>query len=186
MVTQQESQDEESSYKSESRSNNSAFPPDGMRRKDKEIIDRSEIDEIIRSCLVCRLALLVEDLPYILPVAFAYDGCCIYFHTAQAGWKITSLVKEPQVCFEFEHNVKVMPSKQDPCKWTFAFECVIGFGKVFEIEQEQQKIHALNCIMQQYSGPTDQFSSSAISQTRVWKINIDNISGKRSGGRKEI
>ena len=41
-----------------------------MRRKDREITDRAEIEAIIAKAQVCRLAMVDEDLPYIgKPVA---------------------------------------------------------------------------------------------------------------------
>ena len=50
-----------------------------MRRKEKEITDRREIDGIMRSCSVCRLGLARENVPYIIPVSFGYDGAAILF-----------------------------------------------------------------------------------------------------------
>ena len=50
-----------------------------MRRTDKEITSRSEIDEIIRDSDVCRLAFAVSDEPYLVPVSFGFDGKTLYF-----------------------------------------------------------------------------------------------------------
>ncbi|MCW8984119.1 MAG: pyridoxamine 5'-phosphate oxidase family protein, partial [Thermoanaerobaculales bacterium] len=59
-----------------------------MRRRDKEITSRQEIDEIIRSALVCRIALADRDEPYVVPVSFGYDGDALFIHTARSGRKI--------------------------------------------------------------------------------------------------
>jgi len=59
-----------------------------MRRHDREITNRQEIDAIIRSALVCRIALAAGDEPYVVPVSFGYDGDAIYIHTAKSGRKI--------------------------------------------------------------------------------------------------
>ena len=59
-----------------------------VRRDDKEIASRSEIDDIIRGCKVCHLGLAVDGEPYIVPVSFGYDGEAVYFHTAPEGKKI--------------------------------------------------------------------------------------------------
>jgi hypothetical protein len=45
----------------------------GMRRTDKEIRSREEIDEIIRGSHVCRIAMAMDNMPYIVPVSFGYD-----------------------------------------------------------------------------------------------------------------
>ena len=59
-----------------------------MRRRDKEIADRTEIDGIISSALVCRLAFADENEPYVVPISFGYDGDAIFIHTAKKGRKI--------------------------------------------------------------------------------------------------
>ena len=48
-----------------------------MRRKDKEITNRAEMESIIRRSMVCRLALADENLPYLVPLCF---GSVSYTH----------------------------------------------------------------------------------------------------------
>ena len=78
-----------------------------MRRTDREIITRKEIDSIIDSCDVCRLAFAVQNEPYLVPVSYGYDGEALYFHTAREGQKIDCIGANSRVCFEFERNVKL-------------------------------------------------------------------------------
>ena len=59
-----------------------------MRRNDREIKDRKDIDEIIRRCRVCRLALCDNGQPYVVPLNFGYDGRFLYFHTAPREEKL--------------------------------------------------------------------------------------------------
>ena len=59
-----------------------------MRRRDREIASRQDIDSIIRSAPVCRLAFADGKEPYVVPVSFGYDGETIYIHTAKSGRKI--------------------------------------------------------------------------------------------------
>ncbi|MGD8833836.1 MAG: pyridoxamine 5'-phosphate oxidase family protein [Desulfobacteraceae bacterium] len=56
-----------------------------MRREDKQITDRKEIDAIIHGSKVCRLAMSKENQPYLVPLSFGYDGKAIYVHTAGTG-----------------------------------------------------------------------------------------------------
>ena len=77
-------------------------PVEQMRKKNREITNRKEIDEIIRDSQVCRLALSVDDIPYLVPLSFGYDGAAIYIHTALEGKKIDYFELNPRVCFEFE------------------------------------------------------------------------------------
>ncbi len=151
-----------------------------MRRTDREITVREEVDEIIRGSDVCRLAFAVANEPYLVPVSFGYDGRCIYFHTAESGRKIDSLAANNRVCFEFERDVQLITDSKKPCSWSFTFESVIGFGTVDELVSPKEKTQGLNEVMRHYSGKTWEFDSGALNAIRVWRISIESISGKRA------
>ena len=151
-----------------------------MRRKDKEIKDRELISHIIKNCQVCRLGLAKDNTPYVIPVSFGYDGGAIYFHTAKEGKKIDYIEANNAVCFEFEHGVQLVPHESDPCKWTFSFQSVIGYGRIHELVDKSEKIEGLDQIMEQYSGQKWVFSEKMLNSIRVWRIMIEAISGKQS------
>ncbi|MFH0778167.1 MAG: pyridoxamine 5'-phosphate oxidase family protein [Candidatus Eisenbacteria bacterium] len=60
-----------------------------MRRSEREIRSRPEIDEIIRGSQVCRLGLALDGRPYVVPVSFGYDGSAIAHRSGvrQAPWR---------------------------------------------------------------------------------------------------
>lgn len=151
-----------------------------MRRTDKEIESREEMDEIIRGSHVCRIAMAMENMPYIVPVSFGYDGESIYIHTAKEGEKINYFKNNNNICFEFEKNVKLFRNPDNACKWTFSYESVIGFGKIYELESLEQREIGLNKIMFQYSGKEWVFGEDKLNNIRVWKIEITSMTGKRS------
>jgi len=62
-----------------------------MRRREKQITDRSQIEAIIARSQVCRLALSDGGQPYIVPLCFGYRRSRLYFHSAAAGRKIDIL-----------------------------------------------------------------------------------------------
>ncbi len=151
-----------------------------MRRKEKELLDQESIKAIIRQCSVCRLGLSVNDNPYIIPVSFGFDGAAIYFHTAIEGKKIEYIQANNKVCFEFEHKVQIVPDQKDPCKWTFSFQTVIGYGKIHELRENDQKINGLNHIMAQYSKREWAFNEEILKMIRLWKVSIENMTAKQS------
>ena len=151
-----------------------------MRRTDKEIVSREEMDGIIRGSHVCRIALAMDNMPYIVPVSFGYDGESIYIHTAKEGKKINYFRNNNNICFEFERNVKLVGDPDNACRWTFSYESVIGFGKIYELESLEQRERGLNKIMFQYSGKDWVFGEDLLKNIRVWKIEITSITGKRS------
>jgi uncharacterized protein len=151
-----------------------------MRRKDKEITDREVIDRIIGGCQVCRLGLAKDNVPYIVPVSFGYDGSALYFHTARTGLKLDFIAANPGVCFEFEQGVTLVPHPSDPCAWSFSYRCVVGNGTVRELIETAGKHDGLLQVMRQYAPGEWNFTPESMAAIRVWKIEIESISGKQS------
>ncbi len=156
-----------------------------MRRHDKEIRSREEIDAIIRTADVCRLAFARDNEPYLVPVSFGFDGESIYFHTAPKGRKIEFIEANSRACFEFEADVALVRNPEDACAWTFSFRSVIGYGTVFELESSEDKNRALNQIMLHYSGREWNIPDHRTAATRVWRIDIESLTGKRSEEKAE-
>jgi len=151
-----------------------------MIRKDKEITDVNLISEIIKNSHVCRLGLSKDNNPYIVPVSFGFNEDEIYFHTAKKGKKIDYINSNNKVCFEFECGVKVMPGTNSACEWTFSFQSVIGYGKIYELKEKKQKAEGLMRIIEQYSDKKWEYNDKNLNLIRVWKIVIEKISGKQS------
>jgi len=151
-----------------------------MRRSDKEITDLATIHGIVRGCQVCRLGLAVEGEPYVVPVSFGFDGESVFFHTSKDGKKIDMMTANPRVCVQFERNVELVTHDEDACAWTFHYESVIGFGSVTELVGERDKLLGLNRIMKHYSGRDWAIQGPSLPSTRVWRVDLDILTGKRS------
>jgi nitroimidazol reductase NimA-like FMN-containing flavoprotein (pyridoxamine 5'-phosphate oxidase superfamily) len=151
-----------------------------MRRKDREIVSRIEMDEIIRESHVCRIALALDNTPYIIPVSFGYDGKSIYLHTAKEGKKIDYIKNNNNICFEFERNVKLFKDTNSACKWTFTYESIIGYGNIYELELLSQKEDGIKKIMSQYSEKEWFIGEDKLDNISVWEIEIISMTGKRS------
>ncbi|GAF88273.1 unnamed protein product [marine sediment metagenome] len=156
-----------------------------MRRRDKEITRREEIDKIIRSALVCRIAFADRDEPYVVPVSFGYDDKALFIHTAKTGRKLDFIKANNRVCFELEGNISLQTDDRDACNWTFAFESIIGYGTISELESAEDRARGLNQIMLHYSGREWDIEPSATATTRVWQIDIESVTGKRSAEKLE-
>jgi uncharacterized protein len=151
-----------------------------MRRKDKEVLDRQQIDRIIEKAEVCHLGLCRDGQPYVVPVSYGYDGTRLYVHTASEGTKIDYWTASPRICFEVEYDVQIIQSETVACNWGHSFYSVIGFGRIEEIKDTDQKVIALNQIMRHYSGRGWDFGSGMLAKTRIWAIIVEEISGKMS------
>jgi len=62
-----------------------------MRRKDREITDRKTIDEILSKSLICRVAMMEDSTPYIVPLNYGYCNNALYIHSAPIRKKLNCL-----------------------------------------------------------------------------------------------
>ncbi len=150
-----------------------------MRRKEKEI---KEIEQIFKEAHTCRLGLFDGKIPYIVPMNFGYRDDILYFHSALSGRKIDILNRNPDVCFEIDIPGEPVTS-ENACNWSMPFKSIIGEGRVSFIDDKKEKADALNIIMGHYSGKTNwEFNQKMMNKTLVFKVKVESISSKRSGG----
>jgi len=150
-----------------------------MRRNEKEITDKSNIESIIQQSLVCRLALSDNGAPYIVPLCFGYADNTLYFHCAKEGKKREILERNNNVCFEFDVGTEVKPGKTG-CDWGMKYRSVIGFGEAFIVEDLEEKRRALEIITAQYADQIYKFKDAALKETLVIKVKISSMTGKHS------
>lgn len=151
-----------------------------MQRTKKEITACSELDAIIRASTVMYLAMCQDNMPYVIPMSFGFDGENVYFHCAQQkGVKLEILCKNPRVCALFGKSATLDPQGDNPCAWGFNFETVIIQGEARRVEGEKEKQLALQLITDQYAqGLT--VPRNAVARVDVWKIKVEHMTGKRS------
>ena len=151
-----------------------------MRRADKEITDHGEIEQIIQAAQVCRLAMVDDGMPYVVPLNFGYGGGCLYFHCAGAGRKLAILQRNDQVCFLFDLDHQLVQGEQ-ACQWGMRYKSVIGFGKAARVTEQEEKRLGLATIMAQYGATDSIFPDQALADITVFKVQIDTMTGKQSG-----
>lgn len=152
-----------------------------MRRADKEIKNRNQIDAIIKKTNYCRIALVDGIYPYIVPVNFAVSNNHLYFHSAKEGKKIDILRKNNSVCFEMDIEGEIVKGER-ACFWGMKYVSVIGFGQAFFIEDDIGKKKALDMLMEKYAGRSGfSYADDELDKIMIIDVEIDRISGKQSG-----
>ncbi|MEM1581849.1 MAG: pyridoxamine 5'-phosphate oxidase family protein [Candidatus Bathyarchaeia archaeon] len=145
------------------------------------IYERSEIEKIFMKAKVGRLAMCLNNKPYVVPIAFVYSNGKIYFHSANRGEKIRIMKMNPLVCFEVDEYELVLD--RDPCKITFRYESAIAFGKVRFLETKEDKLKILKIMTYKYdpghlSKPLEE--SMIPNDLIVGEISIELMTGKRN------
>lgn len=155
-------------------------PHGPMRRKNREITDRAEIDAILYSAKLMRIALVDGDTPFLVPVFYAFDGTAIYFHSAKAGTKIEIMKRNNKVCFEISTDHGIIEN-DIACDFEAKHRTVIGLGKAAFIADEEEKIKVLDRIVARFSDKKFEYPKAILDCTAVIRINIESIKGKKHG-----
>jgi nitroimidazol reductase NimA-like FMN-containing flavoprotein (pyridoxamine 5'-phosphate oxidase superfamily) len=152
-----------------------------MRRKQKEITDRGEIEAILERAITGRVGMAKDGVPYVVPVHFVYAKSAVYFHCAGEGKKLDWIRANPNVCLEVDEDV-VIRTGTKACDWGTKFNSVIGTGKASILEDRDEKAGALDVIMKKYSGREEkwEFKPEQVEKVAVVKIVLDELTGKRS------
>ncbi|MDO8943046.1 MAG: pyridoxamine 5'-phosphate oxidase family protein, partial [Desulfobacterales bacterium] len=121
-----------------------------MRRKEKEITDRAEMEAVVAEAQICRLAMCDGAQPYVIPLCFGYAGGTFYFHCAVEGRKLDVLMKNPTVCLELEAGVSLKTGVK-ACDWGMNFRSVIACGRAERVDGAEARQRALDLIMAHYA-----------------------------------
>ncbi len=150
-----------------------------MNRKEREITDIQEIEEIINKAKIIRVAMCDNNKPYVVPLNFGYKEKSFYIHSSKKGRKIDILKKNNNVSFELDIDTELVESEK-ACDYSMNFKSVIGFGKTYFISDLKQKKHTLDIIMSHYSIGYFDYAPEQIERTCLIRIDIESMTGKKS------
>lgn len=156
-----------------------------MRRSEKRMKDRAEVEALLDGCAVGRLATVGPDgWPMVKPVNFAYARGAIYFHTARQGEKIDHLRADPRVCFEADQPVAYVRARSQACEGNYLFRSVVAKGRAVFVDDLAEKRRALELLMDKYQGvgqwpPLPDEKAAAVG---VVRIDVEELVGKESLG----
>ncbi len=155
-----------------------------MRRKDREIGDRARIDEIIARCPVCRLGVISEGEPYVVPLSFGYDGMAVVLHMAPEGRKLEALRRADRVCLQWDLPGEVITAEK-ACGWGTRYESVIAWGSPQILDDPEEKRAGLDLILAHYAEPGPAapwtYDDATLGRTVEVRIVLDSITGKARG-----
>jgi len=148
-----------------------------VRRKDRER-PREFALEVVDKCAYSMMATVNPDgTPYCIPLSMTREGDWLYFHSALEGHKIDNLKYQNRVCISCVGEVKEAPGE-----FSINYESAVINGVASEITDREEKIRALLLISKRYTPANmenfDKAIEKNLGRTGVWKIHIDEISGK--------
>ncbi len=160
-----------------------------MRQSKKEIKDKAVIIGLLNTCHVGRLGTIGKDgYPMAKPLNFAYHEGKIYFHTAKEGEKIEDIKRDNRVCFEVDLPIAYVKGNENPCRAEYLYRSVIIKGRAYIVEDRNECIFALKCLMKKYQpeGDYGEFLEEKLGITGVVRIDIEELVGKEDLGKDKL
>jgi len=120
-----------------------------MRKAEKEIRDRAEMERILGEAEVGRLGTCLDGEPYVVPVSFVYRDGRIYFHGADRGKKIDHISRNPRVCFEVDEGETIR--KDRPCDFSVRYRSVVAYGRAKIHTDPRKMLEVLKLLTDKYA-----------------------------------
>jgi uncharacterized protein len=147
-----------------------------IRRADRALTDEQAIEILQQGEYGVLSTVSPDGQPYGVPVSFCYANNALYFHCAVEGRKLDNLAANPRVSFCVVGETEVLPDK-----FATRYESVIVFGSASELTGDE-KHTGLTELLKKYSADFmekgEKYINSDIEKTRVFKIEIEALSGK--------
>jgi nitroimidazol reductase NimA-like FMN-containing flavoprotein (pyridoxamine 5'-phosphate oxidase superfamily) len=154
-----------------------------VRRKDRQI-DSEQALAIVDKAAFGTMAFAsggagdAADDPYCAVLSLAREGEWLYLHGAKTGRKTDCMRANPRVCISFVGDVSYPADN-----FTTVYESAIVFGTAEEVLDDDEKIRALRLICERWTPANmaafDAEIAKSLAHTAIWKIHIDEITGKR-------
>lgn len=153
-----------------------------MRRHDRQLKTRKEIDEILNKGKFIVLSLCQDNEPYIVTLSYGYDQSqnCLYLHCANEGTKLEFIKKNPSVC-----GTVIIDKGYIDNECGHEYETVVLRGNLQFIDILEEKRLGIETILSQLETnpqPIIQrtFKTESVYKTiTVLKLVITDITGKK-------
>ena len=161
--------------------------PIQQSRRQELNMDDDWIKEFLNKNQVGHIGTRDGNQPFVVPTSFWYspEHHEIYFHSNAVGRLRFNADTYPEACFECYSSGRLLPSNLALEK-SFQYACVIAFGKVRVIQEQEQKRKVLNGLLNKYFGAMESgkdyrpITDNELKQTSVYAIKVESWSGKRN------
>ena len=154
-----------------------------MRRTDLEVTDLNQLEDILRSCDVVRVAAQDEQGLFIFPLNFGYalegDQLTLYVHSTPRGRKAAAFRTACPAAFEMDCG-HALRTADAACDHSFTYRSIMGSGVIRTLEDREEKRAALNAIARHMTGRTWDMPDQAVDNTAVFALRAEQWSGKRN------
>ena len=169
----------------ETANNYTKKPYTTIRRSDREVTDETWIKAFLKRGAYGTLATSVDDQPFLNAGNYVYDESqhAIYFHRTRKGRTSENLAVNNRVCYMVSEMGRVLIG-ESAGDIGVEYSSVIVFGHAVPVEEEVEKSHALQMLLDKYAPHLkagedyEPISTNDLKRVAVYKIEIEEWSGK--------
>lgn len=146
-----------------------------MRNAKHLVTNNDKLEEVLHKENVCRIALVDDGEPYIVPMSYGYRKGSLYLHCAQEGRKLDIIRRGNHlVCFEVESGVTEPPVH---------YISIVGLGRVHIIEDKEGADEALDILCSHFAEEYQDWRKMCKPELRektvALRIDIEEMTGKQ-------
>ena len=150
----------------------------------KTNLRQKDIEDIMDKCDVCYIGMVEEGgIPYVLPFNFGYHEGDLYLHAGPGGKKFEVLRKNKHVCATFSTDHELRGRHEHvACSYFMKYRSVLLHGYIEMIEDYDEKVKALNIIMEKYTGKAEfKYNEPAVNNVQTFRLVVEKAEGRSFG-----
>ena len=152
-----------------------------MRRKDREIRELDQLENILKECDAVRIGAQDEAGLFIVPMNFGYrlegEKLTLFVHSAPEGRKVEAFWQRGMVAFEMDCG-HALRSADTACGHSFTYCSIMGSGVIRPLMSQEEKKAGLGAIMEHMTGRTWDFPDESVDRTAVFALEVSQWTGK--------
>jgi nitroimidazol reductase NimA-like FMN-containing flavoprotein (pyridoxamine 5'-phosphate oxidase superfamily) len=153
----------------------------GMTKREQQVTDEKQIQEILAQGKVLHLGLSVNDEPYVVPMNYGHvfegEKLVLYLHSALQGKKLDMLRTNPKVFFDITCNLLPFEGVK-PCQYGLSYSSLMGKGVACVVEDPQEKLVAMKALMKTQTGKDFEFEPRWLDIVAVVRIDVAEFTAK--------
>ncbi|PRX48311.1 hypothetical protein B0I33_104127 [Prauserella shujinwangii] len=115
------------------------------RKKNRAVLDREVLYEVLDAGLVCHLGLLLDGSPVVLPTGYGRDGDTLYLHGSTGAGNLREAAKGAGVCVTVTLLDGIVYARSLN-NHSMNYRCAVVHGRARAVTGEDEKWHGLRVV----------------------------------------
>ena len=154
-----------------------------MQKKEREITDKTRIEQILNEGKFVTISMCKMGEPYIITLSYGFDDKqnALYFHTANLGLKLDILKENSNVCGTIVEDLGYV---RGAC--SHKYRSIVFWGKMVFIKDLEEKKHGFNVLLNHLEENPSKIRKKLLKNeksyvnTCIMRLDIKKVTGKAS------